>query len=236
MKKISGVLVAAVLGFFLLAGTALATPTLDFGIVAPTTGSISYAGDGAPLVGTDISVDKVTLTDGSHVVDLVFGGLLNFTTGTGAGQLPWSWGSGGSITLVGGVDTNHDGVLDTGDISIGTTLLTGHFGSASVYYDNGEFLMSVASFTDVKDETLLKHFDLPVGIEYAGNFNIRFVAPFSIGQPFSSNQVVDGDIFNTIPPVLTKFDGPTAVPEPSIMLLLGLALMGLAGIRRKLKE
>jgi hypothetical protein len=232
MKKISGILVAAVLGFSLLTGTALAMPSLDFGIVAPTSGSISYAGDGAPLVGKDISVDNVTLTDGSHRVDLVFDGLLNFTTGTGAWQ--WSWGEGGSITLVGGVDTNHDGILDDGDIPVGTTLLTGHFGSASVYYANGEFLMSVASFTDVKDENLLKHFGLPVGIEYAGNFNIRFVAPFSIGQPFSSNQVVDGDIFNTIPPVLTGPNGPAAVPEPSIMLLLGLGVAGLVGLRIKL--
>jgi hypothetical protein len=242
MKKISGVLVAAVLGAFLMAGTALAT-SLDFGIVEQETGHISYAGGSAPLVGTNISVNNVKLSDGTHVHNVI-GGMLNFTTGDLL--FTWLWGGGPNswITVVGGVDTNNDNAINPadGDIALGTTLLSGSFGTASIYYADQEFHMAAGSFSDGKDENLLRHFGLaglPVGTKYSGNFKISFSAPLSIGSPFMSLLVAGGNVSNTIPTTSdgpTDTNGPTTVPEPSIMLLLGLALMGLAGIRRKLKE
>ena len=47
-------------GSLLMGATAHADTLLDFGIITPTTGSISYAGGGAPLVGLGIDVDIVT--------------------------------------------------------------------------------------------------------------------------------------------------------------------------------
>src|SRR5262245_13515132 len=67
-----------------MAGSVWADPFLDFGIVAPTPGTISYAGGANPLVGTGIEVDNVTglgtpLNNGV-TIGLV-GFALNFTTG-----------------------------------------------------------------------------------------------------------------------------------------------------------
>ena len=235
MKRFSRILLFSVLAVFLVGGTAMATPILDFGIVAPTAGTISYGGGNAPLVGTSIEVDQVVglFTPCNNNITLtICGGLLNFTTGalTGTGPDPgqWQWGGGSSttITLTGGVDI--DGDMTNGcEIPLGTTLMHGSFGTAWVNTTSGTSRITGSGFHDFKDNTLLDFYCLPTGTEqdpmkYEGSFNIGFIASVDPDDgSFESITVLSGDVWNS------------PVPEPATMLLLGSGLIGLAAVGRK---
>ena len=212
---------------FFVVGTATAAPMLDFGIGAPTGGSISYAGGAAPLVGVDIDVDTVVglaTPSNSNVVYNLISATLSFTTG--ASLAPWVWGGGSnsSIQLYGGVDLDGNGSIGTGDISAGTLLLSGQFGFADVSYYGNEFHITGASFTDEKNSDLLNHYGLPL-VDYSGHFNISFSASYGkVGDAFTSSSLLSGDVTNT------------PVPIPGAVWLLGSGLAGLVGIRRKFKK
>jgi len=216
--------------FFLLlsVGSATAASVLDFGIIAPTGGTISYAGAGAPHVGVDIEVDNVvglaTPSNPNVARDLV-DAKLSFTTGASSGVWTWGGGQGSSIQLVGGVDLNDDGdAADPGDIPIGSTLMSGEFGFASAAYFGGLFHITGSSFIDSKHNDLLEFYGLP-SVLYSGNFNISFNAPFTgQGEAFSSDMVLSGDITNT------------PVPIPGAVWLLGSGMLGLVGVRRRFKK
>lgn len=237
MKKVSVILLLALLSVFLLAVSATATE-LDFGIMAPTSGSISYAGGMAPLVGTGIGVDNVvgldTLLHNCLTLDL-FGATLDFTTGPSDG--PWSWGGGetASITIKGGVDLNQDGEINDGDLPTNTLLLSGTFGYTWVFHIpnisniSNTFHITGSGFTDYKNTELLDFYGLPSllpdgsPMPYSGNFNISFSADFKgIGEAFNSSSVFSGDVVNT------------PIPDAATMFLLGSAcLIGFSGLRRK---
>ncbi len=229
---------AAVVSAMSVAGTANAF-VLDFGVSANGQGgSINYDGTG-PLVGTDINVSDLTFrptvspeTDQNYSV---FNGLFNFTTGDLSGQADmgswstWAYEGGGTVTLVGGVDLNGNGVEDAGDIASGSTLLTGTFTSAAVAgASNGSFEVSIGFFQDQKNVDLLNYFGLPTvdstgaPKNYAGSFNISFTALIGQDKTFTSTMVHSGDIVN--------------VPEPASALLLGGGLLGLAAAARRRKN
>ncbi len=230
-----GVIIGVVVGGCVLsAATPAKAALLDFDMAAPTSGSISYAGGTAPLIGTGISVDTVVGIDTSANDGLVrnlFGTTLAFTTGSSSGSNATSWffSPGGSLTLIGGVDLNGDGdVRDSGDIPLGTTLLTGSFTNApAVFSIFGDFKIVGASFDDTKNEKLAEFYGLSsdgFGSGWTGGMNLSFLAKGSPGHHFRSSVLGSGDVINI--PIRT-------VPEPASMLLFGLGTIGVGLVRRR---
>ena len=209
-----------VVGFLVLVlsliGTAAFADSLDFNIAPPTSGSISYNGSGAPLVGSGISVDTVTglSTVANNGTTLsISGGLLGWVTGplTGTTATSWSFGGGAgtSLTLTGGIASL--------GIASGTTLLSGYWGTATVTSIGNNFDIAGASFFDFVNPVLAAYFGEPSASAWNGNFNISFFAAGTPPSGFASSQVLSGDVVTTAP-----------VPEPASAALLVLGLFGIA--------
>jgi len=223
MKK-TILVILLLLGMMFIANTqqAWAIITLDFNMDAthPLAATIYYTGiNSAPLVGSDISVDTVMSLD-DHITHNITEGILSFTTGgfTGSDPGDWYFSPGGSIELTGGI-------LDLG-IPAGTTLLTGSFsGTPRVIYLGGTSQIVGATFIDSKDSVLARWYGLSdngYGYGWAGDINLSFAANGSPDSAFSSTLVKSGDITNT--PI---------IPEPGSMMLLGMGILGLFGLRKK---
>lgn len=205
---------------------AFAAGLLDFGMIAPTTGTVSFGGGATPLVGSTIEVDNVTglgtpANAGVPGQRLCLGCVLNFTTGnfTGVTGSSWNFGPGGTITVTGGVDLNNNTIQDAGDIPAGTTLLSGSFvGTTMVTAFAGGFRVIGAAFVDVKDATLAAFYGLTGGpsVPWQGGFNLSFTSNALPPNAFSSSSLLSGDIVNQ------------QVDLPSSLLLLGSGLVGFA--------
>ena len=206
----------------------VSSPSLDFNIAAPTSGTVSFAGGTSALVGTDIQVDTVvglgTVANDGVTLNCI-GCVLNFTTGdySGASGNQWLFGGGGTITINGSLDTNNDGVVDIANVN----LLSGTFNQASnVSYDLGVLIFNIAAgtFADNKDPGLLAYYGLPNG-DYMGGMNISFATAAgvtqNVGDAFTSTQVLSGDILNT------------PVPLPAAFWMLGGGLLALTGFYRR---
>lgn len=221
-------------GVLFVASQAHAVSFIDFGVVAPTTGTISYAGTGvpgdAPLVGSMIEVDNVVglLTPANNfVLRTCFSCTLDFTTGdfvsTSGGS--WFFAPGGTITVTGGLDLSvvPDGdTTDPEDAPAGSILLSGTFiGSPEVSNEGGSFRIAGAAFTDVKDPDLLAFYGFGATTPFTGFFNISFIASGAAPSGFTSSLVTSGDIVNQ------------AATEPGTLVLLGSGLMGFAYLARR---
>jgi hypothetical protein len=203
-----------------------ADPIIDFGLVAPTAGTISYAGGTAPLFGTNIQVDNVVgldTPDHNGWLRNLDGGTLDFETGDliGSDASHWTFGGGGSITLTGGVDLDNNGSIGLGDIPLGTTLLSGTFNGAEIIAFGNTFKIAGASFSDAKNAQLADFYGLTSPL-YSGSFNISFVASGIPPSGFQSSTVLGGDVVNS----------PAQVPEPASLMLMGSGIIAMAAKAR----
>lgn len=194
----------------LLLGRPALAVQLDFNISAPTSGSISYDGTGGGLIGSNIEVDNVVgLSTPAHagVTSLCLSCVLNFTSGslTGAGGPPpsganngwWQFGSGGTITIMGGVQ-----LQGATDIPLGSTLLSGAFTSAFVQDLGSQFKVTFGSFTDTKHADLLSYYGLTPGPPFEGALTLLFgSANTGVGEAFASTSVFSGNVVNAVVPL-----------------------------------
>ena len=230
MKTKSAIAAVGLWAMGLLVAPAAMAVSLDFNIGAPTVGTVSYAGDSAALIGTGIEVDNVvglSTPANSNVTGFCLSCALNFNTGalisvggpppSGSNNGWWSFGSGGSVTITGGVDFQGT----TTDIALGSTLLTGSFNSAFVQ-DLGTqgFKVTFGTFSDTKHPDLLAYYGLTTGTPFQGAFTLLFASPNpGVGGAFTSTSIFSSNVVNTV--------DVAPVPLPAAFLLFG---SGLAGV------
>ncbi len=211
--------VLATLSMAVLVSTASAAPAIiDFSTGSATsTGTLSYAGGAAPLVGTAIGIGLVrgdNTPSNAGVTDTV-SAFLNFNSGNfisyDAGSDTYKFAGGGSITITGtapGCTTVGGCGGNTPDAVAGPTLLTGTVVSAT-YQDSGVDL-NIDLGSDTKDLLLTNFFGFKpdVSFKFSGTVHASLVSGGG-GGAFLAGTTNSTDIRNT------------AVPEPISILLLG---------------
>ena len=222
---------------------AWAAPLIIFNV--GDSGTISYAGDAAPLMGTSISITSL-LASGDPQNDGAYGlqdGVLSFQTGDLIGydssrQL-LTFGANGSITITGTVITP-DGPI-TG--SAADPLLVGSFVGATFDLNANHFSLFLGDGPDVKNASLVSYFygssrptwafdadiyalsDVSGDYHNYGTFSTSVVDRFTIGGDTFYSQVVNVDA--PAPPT----------PEPGTMILMGTALIAISvALRRSRKS
>ncbi|MBI3560656.1 MAG: VPLPA-CTERM sorting domain-containing protein [Gammaproteobacteria bacterium] len=233
-RRVVNRLVTSVWGVAMLAGaTVCQAAIIEYTIAPPTSGSISYAGGGGAMIGSNISVDSVlgfngTPLNGNTALNCV-GCALNFTTGsflssqsTQTNITAWLFGGGGNISLTGNImDTSNSAVLASG------TLFSGSFtGSATLQLSTNAFVFSVATgaLTGQNNSTLLGFFGLPAnGATENGRMAIVFqpVGNPTVATPFSSRFISSGSILTDVVPL----------PAAGWLFISGIA--GLGWLRRR---
>ena len=219
MKIINVSVVALVLSVF--TGTANALPILSFDDDAfSQNGVVSYDGAGGALVGSGIDFVSVTGFDtpsNSGSVLTCVSCVLSFATGANITEGPGSWlfAGGGSLTITG---TVMDGLTQ---VATGN-LVTGSFDSA-LAFGTGSTLLFSGFGIDTKNQSLIEFFGL-TGVDFAfasTDISLGGAIIDPITQGFTAN-VTNADFDNT-------------VPEPSMIALMSLGLVGLgiAGRRKK---
>jgi hypothetical protein len=188
-------------------------------------GSINFTGGLNPLIGSGIISTSVTGNyEGSQLPLVINNGRFSFTTGAfmGRDDDTWTFGPGGTLSLIGGV--NESGI----NIADGTVLMSGSFiGPITVVRAFGADTFSInigsGSFSDSKNPILASYFGLSES-PFTGVFTIVFWATTGKENSLTSTSVDTGTLINY--PV-------SSVPVPPSLLLLGSGLAGFIVLRRK---
>jgi len=225
---------------------------LDFGMVVPVSGSISYNGGkkgGAanPLVGQSISISYVMAEDAPQhdfvKMDLV-GGLLNFQTGNffSSNADTWFFAGGGYLTITAQcIDfrgAHNDTTCQPGDLvpdlnGTAGLVMTGLWDDAQVAETNPKnktLKLQAGLIEDTVWQPLLGFYGLqnaPNNGNLNGDINLTMLASGNPNKSFKSTRLLSGDLADVHVPYS---------PEPGSLLLFCTGLTGMAGIlRRKLK-
>jgi hypothetical protein len=219
IRNLIGTLAAGVA--LLIAPTNAAADTLLFDQAGAAGGTVSYAGGAAPATGSGISFTSITYVEGASSVACV-GCVLTFTTGANTLNVPgvvYTWGGGGSFVITGSVPL--------AGIGAGSTLLSGTFSGpvpAIASMGAGGKLTLSGTGIDSKNSALLQYFGLADSPFIFASTNITAVgcAPDTTTGAFSCT-VDEADVTND----------NRAVPEPGLLTLFGLGLLGLGSVARR---
>ena len=127
------------------------------------------------------------------------------------------------------LDLGDDGYVSGMEINDFTLTIRVSDDSGDKWYERAEHILLTAG-TDSNGTWSVG--DLSVGWSMLGEFDIEHdgTLNFLVASGF-------GDFYlNSAKVVATGDDGTTSVPEPATMMLLGLGLLGLAGVRRKIQK
>jgi hypothetical protein len=222
-------LVSVLASLLLTAAPATALPTInvDQGTGAGQAGgTLSYDGEGGPLVGTGIGFGALsgfdTVANAGVPLFCVPSCTLDFATGgnTAEGTVgggAWSWEGGGSFILDGTLNTASDG---SGSEIASGTLLAGEFTGALGFVGPAGRLLAIGLGEDEKVAGLLQFYAIPDFLPF------RFAETNIVasGLTVGANGSLDGSVTNAD---LTN----TQIPEPGTLLLLGTGAAAL-GLRR----